>query len=374
MVALIGPLGVDRIAQGGQCIARHDGRVVFVRHAIPGETVMVRITDSSKGKFWRGDAVEIIEPSPHRVAPPCPIAGICGGCDFQHVDLGEQRRLKANVLAEQLSRLAGLDWRVEVEAVPGETGFGWRSRMRYQMVDGVVGLAGHRSSEMIPLPAGGCLIAAERGREILRKLPRDCGELVVATGEQVSQLCASETPEIMRQQVGDSQFKVWSNGFWQPHLAAPELLTEVVLEFAAPKAGERALDLFCGVGLFAKALADAQVQVHGVEVNRRAIELARQNVPGAEFSAGKVDSILPRMHNQDLVVLDPPRSGVGRRGVELIAGLHPERVVYVSCDPASLARDISYFARQGFKLAKLRAFDLFPMTHHFESVALLTRA
>jgi predicted RNA-binding protein with TRAM domain len=177
---LVGPVEVGPIAHGGHCVARHEGRVIFVRHTIPGERVMVRITDAGKARFWRGDAVEILEPSPDRVQPPCPIArpGGCGGCDFQHIGLDAQRRLKADVLAEQLRRLAGIDLVVPVEPVPlpvplpgslpgspsesgAADGLGWRSRMRYLLDgEGRPGLRAHRSHTVIPLPDGGCRIAA----------------------------------------------------------------------------------------------------------------------------------------------------------------------------------------------------------------------
>ena len=354
---------VGPVAHGGHFVARHEGQVVFVRHALPGEHVAVEITDSS-GSFLRGDAVEIAAPSPHRVTAPCPLAhpGGCGGCDFQHVALDEQRRLKAAVVAEQLSRLAGVDLDVEVESVPGDRdGLFWRTRMQYlHLADGRKALRKHRSHDTVVVEE--CLIAHPDARE-----PDHTGpvtEHVAAAGSA-------------------HDFTVSGDGFWQVHPGAPRVLVETVLSMLAPVPGERALDLYAGVGLFTAFLADAvgpAGSVTAIEGDKRATELATENLaalPQAVVVRDRVDRALHRgLQNSggaDLVVLDPPRAGAKRQVVRAIAELAPRAVAYVACDPAALARDVAYFAEQGYRLADLRAFDLFPMTHHVECVALLTK-
>ncbi len=365
---------VGAVAHGGHFVARHDGRVVFVRHALPGERVTVEITEDS-GRFLRGDAVEVHEASPARVTPPCPYAGpgACGGCDFQHVDLAEQRLLKAAVVSEQLSRLAGLDREVVVEPVlvtsrPDGTGAGdghgiddglrWRSRMQYvALPDDQRGLRVHRSHDVVVVDD--CRIAAPDARE-----PGD-GTLV----------------ETVVTTHGTRSFEVAADGFWQPHVEAPRLLVESVLEALAPRPGESVLDLYAGVGLFAAYLAEAvgpTGSVLAVEGDRTASSLSGRNLsdlPWAASIAGRVDRVLHRgVERPDLVVLDPPRVGAKRQVVRQVAALAPRAVAYVSCDPAALARDLAYFAEQGYELASLRAFDLFPMTQHIECVALVVPA
>ncbi len=342
--------------------------VVFVRHALPGERVTVEITEDS-GRFLRADAVAVEAPSPHRVSAPCAYAGpgACGGCDFQHVDPAEQRRLKAAVVSEQLVRLAGIEREVDVEAVPvgqGPDALGWRSRMQYVHLEGGArGLRKHRSHEVVPIDR--CLIAAPDAREP--------GEGTVVEHVDTTR--------------GAHDFEVAADGFWQPHLDAPRTLVECVLDLLAARPGETALDLYAGVGLFTSFLADAvgpQGSVIAVEGDRRAAGLARTNLadhPHVQVIGGRVDRVLhrglgtpDREATADLVVLDPPRAGAKRQVVRAVAALEPRAVAYVACDPAALARDLGYFAELGYRLETLRAFDLFPMTSHTECVALLEPA
>jgi tRNA/tmRNA/rRNA uracil-C5-methylase (TrmA/RlmC/RlmD family) len=354
------------IAHGGHVVARVPGPgerpiVVFVRHALPGERVVVEITGVEKS-YLRGDAVEVLEASADRVPAPCPIAGpgLCGGCDFQHVALPAQRALKAAVVAEQLQRLAGIAWDVEVEPVPGdEDGLRWRTRMQYvALPDGRRGLRKHHSHDVVPVED--CLLEAPGARVV------------------VNRASANAT---LTERVGDREFEVAADGFWQVHPGAPQVLVETVLGMLAPRPGERAADLYAGVGLFSAFLADAvgpTGAVLGVEGDRRAGELAARNLAGlpqAEVRTGRVERVLTGVRGgADLVVLDPPREGAKRIVVEQIVALAPRAVAYVACDPAALARDLAFFAERGYRLTELRAFDLFPMTHHVECVALLTRA
>lgn len=366
------------IAHGGHCVARVDGRVVFVRHGIPGEVVSVRITDDSKPRFWWGEVAEVIEASPDRVVPPCPVAGHCGGCDFQHVRLGAQRKLKARVVAEQLRRLAGLDVEVLVEPVPGDAeGLGWRTRMRYLVVDGRVGLRAWRSDELVELPPGGCRIAHPDGLGDLARFATGDGEIqvVVASGSTTVLGVDGEPvvgPAEVVQRVDRRKYRVRADSFWQVHPGAAQVLTEAVLDGLEPIPGEHALDLYCGVGLFAGALVDAGCTVIGFEINRSAIELARCNVPEASFRTGRLERASQSLaRRSDLIVLDPPRTGAGASVVQRLAQMGARRIAYVACDPAALARDLATFADLGYRLDSLRCFDLFPMTHHMECVALL---
>ncbi len=328
-----------------------------MRHALPGELVVVEVTEGTEqDRFLRADAVEILEASADRVTPPCPYAGpgLCGGCDFQHVSLPAQRDLKAAVVREQLQRLAKLDLTVVVEEVPGDlAGLRWRTRIQWARTpDGHRGLRKHRSHDVVPVDD--CVIAAPGARD-------------------------TDDPGVVTEEVRGHQFDVEADGFWQVHPGAPEVLVQAVLEGLDPQPGDRALDLYAGVGLFSVFLAEA-VGVTGhvlaVEGSRDATEHAAANLaayPWAVAELGRVDQALAGIEHADLVVLDPPREGAKRRVVEAVSGLGPRRVAYVACDPAALARDTAIFAEHGYELADLRAFDLFPMTHHVECVALLTR-
>jgi tRNA/tmRNA/rRNA uracil-C5-methylase (TrmA/RlmC/RlmD family) len=353
---------VGPVAHGGHCVIRHAGRVVFVRHALPGERVVVEVTEGRDGdRFWRGDAVSVLSASPDRVPAPCPYAGpgLCGGCDFQHVSAEGQRALKSAVVREQLSRLAGLDLAVEVEEVPPL--LRWRTRMQYvALPGGARGLHVHRSDEVVEIDD--CLIDASRLVE-----------------ERAPASVSDPTVESVETSAGRHDFRVDPDGFWQSHVEAPRVLVETVLSYLSPRPGERVLDLYAGVGLFSAFLADGvgpTGRVVAVEGSRVACSDARANLPSSvRVEHGSVDRVLASSYDEpfDLVVLDPPREGARRTVVEQVADRAPRAVAYVACDPAALARDLATFAALGYPLRELRAFDLFPMTHHVECVALLER-
>jgi tRNA/tmRNA/rRNA uracil-C5-methylase (TrmA/RlmC/RlmD family) len=367
---------VGALAHGGHCVARLDGQVVFVRHAIPGERVRIRITEQT-AKYLRADAVEILTPSPHRVEPPCPYAGPgrCGGCDFQHVSIAEQRRLKARVVSDTLRRIGRIEYDVTMEAAD-ETGLGWRTRMRYAVSDGRPGMYAHRSHELVAIDR--CLLAHPDSPEVLdRSWPdADAVQTVVSSsGERV--IGEGRVHETVR----GRSFRVDATGFWQVHPAAAATLVGAVLDGLQPRPGETALDLYSGVGVFAAFLADAGCAVLTAESDRGAVRSARHNLhdlPKVTIETGKVGRVLGAAGKQglesvDLVVLDPPRTGAGPDVVRAITELTPRRVAYVACDPAALARDLRTFLDSGYELAGLRAFDLFGMTHHVECVAILSR-
>ncbi|WP_245725712.1 class I SAM-dependent RNA methyltransferase [Propionibacterium cyclohexanicum] len=381
---MVGPVEVGRVAHGGHFVARYEGRVIFVRHTLPGELVMVRLTEVGHARFWRGDAVEIRRAAPDRVDPPCRVPPECGGLEFQHIRLDAQRRLKAEVISEQLDRLAGLHREVVVEPVPGaaSNGLDWRTRMRYLVRDGRAGMRAYRSNDFVELPPQGCLIADPRGPRgteldvFARRAGRELLVTTAASGVSImseGRMLAGDL--IVREQVGQRQFRVRADGFWQVHPGAAGTLSEAVLAAVEPRPAETALDLYCGVGVFAAALSDAGARVTGVELDGPAIRLAGTNVPEARFVAGRVERALGSLPGHcDLVVLDPPRSGAGRQVVAGIAARTPSRVAYVACDPAALARDLASFGARGYRVSTLRAFDMFPMTHHVECLAILERS
>ncbi len=393
---------VGPVAHGGHCVARTEGQVVFVRHALPGERVEVELTEGDTGsRFLRGDVVEVLESSPDRVTPPCPYAGACGGCDFQHVSLPGQRALKTAVVREQLQRLAGIESDVEVEAVPGDdpaaSGLGWRTRVQYAVGgDGRAGLRRHRSRDLVVLTEddGPCRIAHPGLPAVAdREWPEAHSVEAVrsSTGQRLRVVHRRAHvrllgPEVMVERVplGDTErdYEVTGAGFWQVHPGAARALTAAVRDALGVRPGERVLDLYCGVGLFAADLAGAvgtDGEVLAVESEPVAVADAERNLadlPQAQVRTGRVDRLLARGalgSSADVVILDPPRTGAKRPVVRAVAALAPRAVAYVACDPAALARDVAVFAEEGYRLASLRAFDLFPMTHHVECIGLLTK-
>ncbi|MFE5510445.1 class I SAM-dependent RNA methyltransferase [Streptomyces sp. NPDC056529] len=418
---------VGPVAHGGHCIARTEaGRVLFVRHALPGERVVARVTEGEEtSRFLRADAVEILDPSKDRVEAPCPFAGPgrCGGCDWQHAKPGAQRRLKGEVIAEQLQRLAGLTpeeagWDgtvmpAEGDKLPAGEVPQWRTRVQYAIdPEGRAGLRKHRSHDVEVVDH--CMIAAQGVSELGVEKRTWEGmasvEAIAASGSNDRQVILTPRPgarlplveldkpvsvmrvdekdggvhrvhgrAFVRERADERTHRVGSGGFWQIHPKAADTLMKAVMQGLLPRKGDTALDLYCGVGLFAGALADRvgdRGAVLGIESGKRAVEDARHNLAGfprVRIEQGKVESVLPRtgITEVDLIVLDPPRAGAGKQTVHHLTGLGARRIAYVACDPAALARDLGYFGERGYRVRTLRAFDLFPMTHHVECVAIL---
>lgn len=391
---------VGPVAHGGHCVARHEGQVVFVRHALPGERVLARVTEGRVGdRFVRADAVSVEQASPERVTPPCPYAapGLCGGCDFQHVTLAEQRRLKGAVVREQFARLAGLDVDVAVAPVPGdEDGLRWRTRVEFAVgPDGRAGLHPHRSRDL--LPVDDCLIATRGVIEsgVLDTEWLDCTavDVIDAAHPDEPVLVPVPTPtsastaggglvgELAHDGDWSGEYVVAARGFWQVHPGAASTFLSRVVALLDAQPGDRVADLYAGSGLFTLRLGELVAPdgfVLGVEGDAVAVENGIRNtelLENVEWRANRVDRELRSLVGQgvraDLVVLDPPRTGAGKDVMALVAGLAPRRVVYVACDPAALARDVKTAAGHGYTLTSLEAWDAFPMTHHVECIAVL---
>ena len=382
-------LDVTAVANGGACVARLEGRVVFVRHTLPGERVLAKVAGSGGGgRFWFADAVEILKPAAERVVPPCRFAGPggCGGCDYQHVSLPEQLRWKSEIVAEQLQRLGGIDVNVPIISLPGdEAGLGWRTRMRYAVNEmGQAGLRQYRKDNVVPLDE--CLIATPAvqaatsdGERVLVKDWQGYEAVAVvdaADGVQVLPEPGPRSPEVVERAAG-REWAVAGDGFWQVHPAAANALCDRVV--AACDEAAVIWDLYCGVGLFAGALGVRQERsIVAVEGDRRAAALARRNLddlPNVRVIRRDVRkwAMAPGESAPDTVILDPPRKGAGAAVLRPIIAGTAQRLVYVACEPAALGRDVGLLREHGWQLSDVAAFDIFPMTHHVETVAVLDR-
>ncbi|QAY60589.1 class I SAM-dependent RNA methyltransferase [Microbacterium protaetiae] len=419
-------LDITSVAHGGVFVGRHEGRVVFVPDAIPGERVRVRLTQTGEKSFWRGETVEVMDASPHRRAHVWPQADVDvapeqrpGGADFGHIELAHQRALKLEVLQDALTRMGGLDLPARMVPIAGDDGTRWRTRVSLHVDDaGRVGPYAARSHRVIPvddLPLATEAIAAaaddlsadapgridlvEPADGRVRVLPRPTREHNPARdrrarrdagkGAQPPRLRRNPAREVVVEQVGDRRFQVDAGGFWQVHRLAAATLTDLVTA-ALPEVDPEGLhlDLYGGVGLFAAALADAgATRIVSVESDSRATEHAGENLAawiGARAETGRVDRWLPQLRQsagerdlarlrRGVVVLDPPRSGAGTEVVRELAALAPASIVYVACDPVALARDLKTFRESGYEAAEVTAVDLFPNSHHVEAVTALHR-
>jgi tRNA/tmRNA/rRNA uracil-C5-methylase (TrmA/RlmC/RlmD family) len=419
-------LTVGEVVHGGWCVSRQDdtGWVTFVRHALPGERVLATVTQAT-ARFARAEATQILQPSADRVPAPCPYArpGGCGGCDWQHASLPAQRALKAQVIRQQLTRIGGIDREVEVQPLDDDAGLGWRTVVSFAVDSGGrAGLRRHRSHEIIPVDR--CLIAHEliteadatgerwpsaeavevsvapisqergvlvRGAASAGSLPDIPADSVQLIGKRGARIPVRGRGYLTYHAAG-RDWRVSLGGFWQVHVAAADVLADVVLAEAAPQPGAVALDLYCGAGLFAGVLAEAvgcEGSVVAIEQDVTAVRDARHNLrewPWARVHRGDVGAVLRQigLGGASVAVLDPPRTGAARPVIDALCGdgqpgAEPgltstlRRIVYVSCDPATLARDLRLLRAASWELTGLRAYDAFPMTHHVECVATLTR-
>ncbi len=417
-------LTAGEVVHGGWCVCRQDdtGRVIFVRHALPGERVLATVTQAT-ARFARADATQILRPSPDRVTPPCRYArpGGCGGCDWQHASLPAQRELKAAVIRQQLSRIGGIDADVEVEALDDAGGLGWRTVVSFAIgASGRAGLRKHRSHQIVEIDR--CLIAHEEVTAVNvtgKRWPRvQSAEVNVApaTGQRGVLVTGPATADTLPDLAADSiqlerksgaltpvrgsghltqraagrDWRVSLGGFWQVHPAAADVLAAAVLQAADPQPGDTALDLYCGAGLFAGVLAAAvgpEGAVIAIEQDPAAVRDARHNLrdwPWARVHRGDAGAVLAQagISGARVAVLDPPRTGASRQVIGALCGNDAgaghggelRRIAYVSCDPATLARDLRLLLDAGWQLAGLRGYDAFPMTHHVECLATLVRS
>jgi tRNA/tmRNA/rRNA uracil-C5-methylase (TrmA/RlmC/RlmD family) len=406
------------VAHGGVFVARHEGRVVFVSDTLPGERVLARVSDTRHDRFWRAETVRVLEPSAHRRPHVWQASSIerdpadrAGGAEFGHIELGHQRELKHQVIADAFARMAGVAEAPEVEGIQESgkradderDGTRWRTRVRLHVdEEGNVGPYAARSHRVIPvtdLPLA--TEAVERAAPLGEAQTREGIIDIAVTSEGFVSVTRPDAagdigrrPQVVHERVGDRRFALESTGFWQVHRKAPEVLTRAVQDAVDdslfdPRAFN--LDLYGGVGLLAAAVGDRfgpTMRITSVESDERTTDHAAANLAewiGAQTVTARVEDYLRDLTARSsagersrlragTVVLDPPRSGAGREVVDMLTGLAPVQLVYVACDPVALARDLGWLRDRGYELRSVRAFDLFPNTHHVEAVATLTRA
>jgi tRNA/tmRNA/rRNA uracil-C5-methylase (TrmA/RlmC/RlmD family) len=387
-------LTVGAPANGGSCVARHDGRVVFVRYALPGERVRVRVT-ADRGSYWHAETVEVIEPSSDRIASLCPIAGVDGAgcCDLAFVDPAAGRALKAEVVSNQLARLGNYQWSDAVAPVSTAGPTGWRTRIRLDVgADGRAGFHRYHSDELVvdlncgQLPAemiDGLTDVTWPPGAHLHVVIDDDGQRHVARTVRHGRRNATDVVEGSYQGVQRAGRRSWQvpvTAFWQAHRDAARAYSELVGDWARPEPGMTAWDLYGGAGVFAAVLGDAvgeSGQVVSVDSSRAATRSARATLADLPQVNVITDSVRRALTAQrggaDVAVLDPPRAGAGREVIDLLAAAQVSRIVHIGCEAASFARDVGLYQRHGYAVDKISVFDSFPLTHHIECVALLTR-
>jgi len=423
---------VDGFTHGGEGVARLQGKAVFVPGALPGEVVRVRVEDD-RARWARARLLEVVEPSPDRVTPPCPYVPDCGGCDLQHASPAAQRALKTRVVREQLTRLGGVEDPPVLDCRSVGPDLGYRAQARLHAApDGRLGFHRAASNDVVPIER--CLVLGEGAQQVraeigdrtgasevrLRRFtPEGRGVAVLTPGPGPLELPGGDVDLLLAQPDGSAvamrgdgevevevdglRFQVPALSFFQPGVAAAEALLREVVAAAGPIEGALVWDLYAGVGLLSLGLARGGAEVLAVEGDPAAVEAARRNAelngllldardepvgallrravrtttggPAARSRAGAAGVAAdagddPRpLDPPDLVVLDPPRTGAGDKVIVDLVALQPAAIVYVACDVAALARDTRHLTAGGYRLRRAAPLDLFPMTHHVEVVA-----
>jgi tRNA/tmRNA/rRNA uracil-C5-methylase (TrmA/RlmC/RlmD family) len=376
---------IGAIAHGGHFVARYNGQVIFVRHAITGEKCQIKIT-AVNSKIAHADVLEVVTKSQYRVTPPCKYAGVCGGCDFQHISIQAQLDFKRDIILEQFLRVGKIDlinegFDLKLQQLDPEDGLHWRTRMDFAVsANGKIGFYGARSNQVVEIDD--CAIADERMKVtelVQRSWKSDARvEVAVSSTSEISVMRSGRSisgPTQLTEQVGGNSFRISPVAFWQSHRNAPTTLVKAAMTQLGIKPGDWVCDLYAGVGLFAAQILQEvgkQGVVNLIESDKTAVADARKVFAKHEninIFAGLVDQQLSQVKRADLILLDPPRTGAGESVIKQMVKLRPRKIVYVACDPAALARDAKYLQESGYKLDHIEAFDLFPMTQHMECMA-----
>lgn len=377
-------LTVGKPAHGGYCVARLDGRVILVRHTAPGERVLARVS-AKRSKLWYADAVEILEPSPDRRPHIWPQAGPngVGGAELGHLELAAQRTWKSQIISEALAHHAQWLDPVAVQQ-PGDdtTGLGMRTRTRL-IADGAgqLGMYRHRSKTVLPLTSLPLVDSAITDLGILQRRWKPGTQVLGVAGADGALALEVGARRRIRYQVptefGHLEYSALMHGFWQGHRYAPSTLISAVLTHAELNQGEVVWDLFSGAGLLtvpAALATGATGHVHAVEADEAGVSAAKRNFhpyPTITLHASTVAQALADLPKPDVIIADPPRTGMGLKLMEQLCNSGARKIVYVACDPIALARDAGQAQKLGWKLTKVEGFDLFPHTHHLEAVATL---
>lgn len=379
---------VEKIVSNGYGLAFAENLTLFIPLAVAGEKVKVEIK-KIQGKTAFAKIVEVIEPSENRIEPKCVYFGTCGGCDFQQMNYETQLNAKIGIIKDNLKRIGKIDWTEDIEIIPSPNEFGYRLRTQFHAdaKSKKVGFFKRQTHDIIDVKTCPILVPElEKNLNDLRanldwgKFWENSFNIETAFGNGEVSVYAEELFEPIKEifcEVKGKKIFFNAKSFFQGNVFLLETLVKTAIEAAS---GKTAIDLFCGVGLFSVFLADNFEQVIGVEANKNAIEFANKNaehagVSNVEFHAERVRTFLDEneFNEIDFVLLDPPRSGVKQGTLEKIAALNSPKITYVSCDPATLARDLQILLEKNYIIEKITALDLFPQTHHVETVVSLQK-
>lgn len=394
---------------GGEGMGRlADGRAVFVPYALPGELVWVELTEEKRG-FARARLVEVERPSPNRIAPRCRHFGVCGGCHYQHTDYATQLTIKRAVVRDQLERIGGISQPPVMEVVPSPSEWNYRNHMQFHLdPNGKLGFQAWGGRAVVPISE--CHLPEGRLNEIWPQLDLEplpgIQRLNLRLGAEEEALLVLESSDLtapefsvdfplsavhlteagkiilagedfLLVEVLGKPFKVSADAFFQVNTSQAEAMVRHVLDILPLEKTMTVMDVYCGVGLFSAFIVPRVKRCIGVELSEAACEDYAFNLDefdNVELYMGEAEMVLPLLNlRPDIVLVDPPRAGIERKALDALVGLQPPTIAYISCDPATLARDIKRLTAAGYKLMQVTPFDLFPQTYHIETISWLQR-
>lgn len=380
-------VALTNIAHRGYALGRYEGRVVLVAYGIPGEEVMVEITERRE-QYLIGRVVEVLEPAATRVTPPCVYYGRCGGCQWQHIEYGEQLRLKQEIVKEQMRRIGHLPDDRVLRTVGAADPWHYRNHVRFTVWWGALGFVGQPNYRFVRIDE--CLIAHPRvnaiahelqghvpgAKQVMVRVGANTGDVLIQPSlERYEDVTLESGQRTFHESLQGEDFRVAASSFFQVNTPQAEVMHRLVREGLELRPDDVLLDAYAGVGTFAKALAPDVREVIAIEESASAVADAQENLaglPNVTMVEGSVEKVLPDLeHRATAVILDPPRQGCHRAVIHAVIEAKPERLAYVSCDPATLARDLALLVAGGFELRSVQPLDMFPYTYHIECVALL---
>lgn len=412
---------IEGISHRGEGVARINGKATFIPYAIPGEEVEIEIIQENK-RFSRGKLAGICTASPDRREPACPAYYDCGGCAYQHVDYAREMDLKRNMVKETLKRLGGIDTKV-LPVIGMEEPHRYRNKVVWHttMVNGKMQMGFYREGSHDLIPLGGCTLIHEDMEQVQNSLAANLSHLEIQPGTEISLRRSSWTGHMslvingkcnrealsawassllanlsvhvsqgskiktlqgepfLEEQLCGLTFRVSPLAFLQVNHQQTEKLYQLIHQYAALSGKETVMDGFCGIGTIALTLAQYASQVVGIELYPQAVADAKQNaainnIHNARFYAGSCEDVITRLNQPfDVVVLDPPRAGCKAQTIEAVIRTNAPRIIYVSCNPSTLARDLQLFASKGYIITEVQPVDMFPRTPHVETVAVIER-
>lgn len=367
----------EDIGYEGQAVGRIDGQVVFIDYAIPGEKVRVALERRAKG-LWFGRAIEVLEASPERVEPRCRYYGVCGGCQWQHIDYDAQLRLKTKIVVDQMRKVGRFSEPPVLETTPSPAPYFYRNQIRLTVnSEGNPGFARRRSHEQVDIEE--CVVAQPGINRRLAKLQGKAPPGPISlrasqvTGETLLEHEGGEE-QVYHEEVGGRRFRISGQSFFQINTHTAEIIVEETRKRLELSSEDRLLDVYAGVGLFAAILGSEVSEVVAIEESASAVRDAMLNtlhLTNARFYQGKAEGVLASLKGRpfDAAIVDPPRAGLKPPVIDYLLRKPAGRLVYVSCDPSTLARDLRLLAEGGYELVDVQPIDQFPQTYHVECVA-----